>query len=63
MKKNILYGLGAFCIFLIFTVVLRLISGKYPENPFLFKIFQKSDFGLGFIVAIVLTYARYLRRR
>ncbi|NDV45867.1 hypothetical protein D0T49_02225 [Paludibacter sp. 221] len=61
--KIVLYGVGVFAVYIILVVILRLISGKYPENPEIFGIFATNDIWLGLIVAIVLTFSHVQRRK
>lgn len=60
--KNIIYAVSAFCVFIILTYILRLISGKFPEDSILFGIYKTSDFVLGGAIALILTYTRYTKR-
>lgn len=61
--KTVLYGLGAFCVFLALVVILRLISGDIPEQATIFGIFSKNDFLLGLVVAVVVTFTRERRKK
>ena len=57
-----LYGLGVFAVYVVFLVVLRLISGNIPEGAEFFGMFSRNDLLLGLIVAVVLTFS-YVRKR
>ncbi|MDL2290119.1 hypothetical protein LJB95_01800 [Paludibacteraceae bacterium OttesenSCG-928-F17] len=60
--KPVLYGLGVFAVYIIILVILRLISGRLPENPAIFGFFTGNDFLLGLLVAVTLTFT-YVRRK
>jgi hypothetical protein len=56
--KLALYGLSAFVIFALITALLRVVSGKIPENPDFFGLFVKNDIWLGIVVALVIVVSR-----
>jgi hypothetical protein len=56
--KLALYGLSAFVIFALITALLRVVSGKIPENPDFFGVFVKNDIWLGIVVALVIMVSR-----
>ena len=60
--KAFLYAIGVFCVFMALTYILRLVTGKYPENFILLGVYQSSDLWLGAAIAVILTYSRYLKR-
>ena len=57
-----LNGIGVFFVFMVLTYLLRLISGKFPENPIFLGVYQSTDLWLGAAIAVILTYSRYLKR-
>jgi len=61
--KIALYGLGVFAIYITLVVVLRLISGRFPEDAKIFGIFSTTDFLLGAVVAVVLTFSHERKKR
>ena len=61
--KLVLYGIGAFAVFIVIVVVLRLISGDVPEDVILFNMFSKNDLLLGLAVAVVVTFSHDQRQR
>ena len=60
--RELLYGIGVFCVFMALTFLLRLIAHQFPENPILFGVFQKNDLLMGLAIAVILTYSRHLKR-
>lgn len=61
--KTILFGIGAFLVFSVITVILKLATHHVAaENEFL-GFFTKSDLGLGLIVAFVVTLAYEKRKK
>ena len=61
--QTLLYGLGAFAVYMVLTVVLIWISGKVPENPILFGIYTKDHLLLGLAVAVVLTFSHERKKK
>jgi hypothetical protein len=61
--KTILYGLGVFAVYIALIVILRLISGKVPENAEIFGFFSRNDFLLGLAVAVILTFSHERKKR
>ena len=61
--KIVLYGFGVFAVYIVFLIVLRLISGRTPEDAEIFGLFSKSDFLLGLLVAVVLTFSNVRKKR
>lgn len=60
--KIVLYGFGVFAVYIVFLIVLRLVSGNAPEDAEIFGMFSRNDFLLGLIVAVVLTFS-YVRKK
>ena len=58
-----LYGLGAFAIYMVLTLILIWISGNVPENPILFGIYTKEHLLLGLVVAAVLTFSHERKKK
>lgn len=61
--KIILYGLGVFAVYIVLVVVLRLISGRIPENAEIFGMFSTTDLLLGLLVAAVLTFSNVQKKK
>lgn len=61
--KIVLYGLGAFAVYIVLVVVLRLISGRIPEDAEIFGMFSTTDLLLGVVVAVVLTFSHERKKR
>lgn len=61
--KTLLYGLAAFFVYIIVLVILRLISGKIPEDATIFGFFASNDIWLGIVVAAVLTFTHERKKR
>ncbi len=61
--KTILFALGAFAIFLIITVILKLLTHHVALEEEYLGFFTKSDLGLGLIVAFVVTLSYEKRKR
>ncbi|MBP1677195.1 MAG: hypothetical protein H6Q20_1754 [Bacteroidetes bacterium] len=60
--KNILFGLSAFIIFMLISLVLKLVSNRIPENADYFGLFTNSDILIGLMVAILVTFT-HIRRK
>jgi len=60
--KNILFGLSAFIIFMLISLVLKLVSNRIPENADYFGLFTSSDILIGLMVAILVTFT-HIRRK
>lgn len=63
MKNNIVYGIVVFCVFMLLTYVLRLMSGKFPEETILWGVYKASDLLMGVGVALVLIYSRHMKKK
>ena len=61
--KPVLYGLSVFAIYIILSVVLRLISKRIPDDAEYFGIFSSTDLLIGIVVALVLTFTHERKKR
>ena len=61
--KPVIYGLSVFGVYIILSVVLRLISKRIPEDAEYFGIFSTNDILIGLIVALVLTFTHERKKR
>jgi hypothetical protein len=55
--KTLIFGVIAFVIFTILAVLLKLISGQFPEENAFLGIFTETDLFLGLVVAVVVTFS------
>jgi NADH:ubiquinone oxidoreductase subunit K len=61
--SRILFGIGAFSVFMTIALVLKLISHSKPVNAEYFGLFTNSDLLLGVLVAIFVTIARERKKK
>jgi len=61
--KIFLYGVGVFAVYIVFLIVLRLVTGNTPDDAEFFGIFTRNDILLGLIVAVVLTFSQVWRSK
>ena len=61
--KLLIYAISAFLVFMLLTWVLRLVAGKLPIEDGLWGVFKNSDLILGLVVAVVITFSHYQKRK
>jgi hypothetical protein len=61
--QPVLYGLGVFAIFIILSVVLKLITHRVFDDVRYFGILSDKDLLIGAFVAIVLTFTHERKKR
>lgn len=61
--KPVLYGIGVFAVYALLTYILRLVSGRMPENPEILGVFTTNDLLLGLVVALVLTISNERKKK
>jgi hypothetical protein len=60
--KTLLFGAGAFVVFTVIAVILKFATGQLPQEDAIFGIFTQTDFLLGLVVAIVVTFSHERRK-
>lgn len=61
--KPVLYGVVVFAIYALLTFILRLITGRMPENPEFLGIYTSNDLLLGLVVSVVLTLSHQRKKK
>jgi hypothetical protein len=54
--QPILYGLGAFTIFIVLSLILKFITNRTSTNAEYFGILSNKDLLIGVLVAIIVTF-------
>ena len=61
--QPILYGLGVFAVFVILSVVLKIITHQVSPDAQYLGILSNKDLLLGLIVAVILTFTHVRKRK
>jgi hypothetical protein len=61
--KPVLYGIVVFLIYALLTWILRMLTGRMPENPEFLGIYTTNDLLLGLVVAVVLTISNQKKKK
>ena len=63
IKGPLLYGLSVFAVYAILTYVLRVFLSSTSTDAEYFGIYSKNDLLIGVLVAIVLTFSHFGKKR
>ena len=61
--KPILYGLGVFTVYIVLSLVIRLVAKRIPADAEFFGMFSTNDLLIGVVVAVVLTFTHERKKR
>lgn len=60
--KTLLYGLSVFIIFMVFAVVLKLVTHRVDGNA-LFGLITKNDLLMGVVVAVFVSFSHERKKK
>lgn len=63
IKDVLLYGLGVFAVYAILTYVLRVFLSRTTTDAEYFGIYSSNDLLIGVLVAIVLTFSHFSKKK
>ncbi|HOF97918.1 MAG TPA: hypothetical protein P5157_02765 [Paludibacteraceae bacterium] len=63
LLKTLLYGLGVFGVYIVIIVLLRLFSGRVPDEAVIFNFFTKNDLLIGLLLACILTFTHQRNKK
>ena len=61
--KLVIYAISAFLVIMLLTWILRLMTGKLPLEDGLWGVYKESDLLLGLVVAAMITFSHYQKRK
>ncbi len=61
--KLVIYAISAFLVIMLLTWILRLMTGKLPLEDGLWGVYKDSDLLLGLVVAAMITFSHYQKRK
>lgn len=61
--QPVLYGLSVFAVFIILSVILKLIAHRESTDAIYFGILSNKDLLLGLLVAVVLTFTHEHKKK